>query len=233
MNQLLLKFQLPRGVRLFPNAFRELVAKQDLDMPAAFHRNAVGTSNVGLPPISFVGGVSWVGILSQPNQDHLLHQLLGPAATAISRHLNTNVPMNMVTLELGAEKKFSPINYRLREMALKRRYDSTRAKPVDLLIRERLLSGLARIASTHMIDLPSDDFLDVAVTIRKERGLRLQVHNVMTNEYVHLVDADISMNVALSGMWQVGNLTSRGYGRLIQEHPGIPSHKKIIGVEHA
>jgi hypothetical protein len=233
MIQTLLKYQLPKGVRVYPNQFRELLAKQDLQLPEAFHRTPDGKTNTGLPGICFVGGVSWVGILANPNQDAIFNQMIGPATMAISRFLNTSVPVQIDQIKFGAQARLVPVNYRLREMALKRRYDTTRARPVEELVRERILKGMARIANQYGIDLPSDDALDVDVTIRYERGLRLEVPQKMTNEFLHLVDADVSMNVDLAGMWQVGNLTSRGYGRLIQEHPGIPANKQIIGVEHA
>ena len=43
----------------------------------------------------------------------------------------------------------------------------------------------------------------------------------MTNEYVTLVDAKLMIHAELKGMWFLGNLTARGYGRVIQDRPGM------------
>lgn len=229
MHQTLLRYQLPPGTRIYPNQFRELVAKQDIKNPAVFHRDERGQSLVDLPALCFVGATNWVGILAQPNEDDLLNSIIGPATMALSKHLNTSIPISIEQLQVKAEKRFEPVKYRLREIALKRRYETTQKRPVDELIRDRILSGLERLAGKFCIDLPSADFLDVDVNIRIERGVQLQVTGKMTKAFVHVVDADIEMNVDLGGMWMVGNLTSRGYGRLIKENPGVIRGKHIEG----
>lgn len=187
--------------------------------------------NPGLPALCFVGGRTWVGILAAPDSQSLLYDIAGPATIALSRHLQTSVPMQIKALSFGVSHSFSPIEYRLREVALKRRYQTTRDTPVDELIRARVVSGLTRIANTYGLDLPSENALDIHVNVLKERGLRLTVPNKVTNEYLHLVDADISMCAQLKGMWLVGNLTSRGYGRLISRVAGIEFNNDME-VEH-
>lgn len=47
--------------------------------------------------------------------------------------------------------------------------------------------------------------------------MRLRTTTGDTNEFVTLADADISMNIKLTGYWQFGHLQSRGYGRVIRK----------------
>ena len=37
----------------------------------------------------------------------------------------------------------------------------------------------------------------------------------MTNQYVELASGTFTMHCQLSGLWQMGNLQARGYGRII------------------
>ncbi len=233
--QTLLSFSLPPNT-MYPRVFRELLAAKGSNIePAFFHRDPeTGRPAQGRAKISTVGGPTWVGILAQPGEAHLLYKYMGEITRVLCQHLGHAVPMRLVEHTLSIRPTAEPVTYRLSEICLRRRIGGDREtqmkrvyskeKPSDILIQEILLRGLNAAARRYGFDLPTDNQIDPQVWIKKELGLRtFESGLIETSEASGLVIADVTMNLELGGMWLFGDLSSRGYGRMIRRvaRPGI------------
>lgn len=215
--QTILKIRLPEGARIYPSRFRELLAKQN-DLPEGFFHYENGRPRNGLPETQVVGGKGWVGVLASGDaQRAIVAQATGTAIRAASAELGGRpVQVAIEDIEFAVRDGHMPITYFIREMAIKRRHPGARTADVRDLIERRLRQALARQAESAGLDMPVDYPLQIA-EVTRERGLRLETASGMTNEYVHLVDASFSTTLVLSGIWMCGNLTARGYGRIIRD----------------
>lgn len=216
--QLLLRIELPEGTRVYPSEFREYVAKA-MDLlpacPALFHYDGSGKPANGIPLTRFVGGRSWLGIITDESQADVLYQAMGPAVKAVEHLCGKLTPMRIERQTLEIKPLPFGRKYWIREMAAKRRGPRARSMPDDQLIRERLLAGLARQAEEFGLKWPGDEALQLRdITVTKARGLALSTTGGVTREYVSLFDASFTINAELLGYWFAGSLPSRGYGRI-------------------
>jgi hypothetical protein len=222
-HQTLLRISLPGGMRIYPSAFREMLAKMP-DLPnALFHRDDAGkTINTCPPAIRMAGAVGWVGLVAEPGSEQLLFSVMGSAVQAASTAIGKSCSIQVETIELNIKALNEPRVYWVREMAIKRQHKRAMEQDVETLIRERMLTSLEASCNSNGFVCPTADALGIEVVeIVHERGLRLQTTTGLTNMFVHLVDARVMVHADLDGMWFVGNLTSRGYGRIIQPRPGM------------
>lgn len=222
--QTLLRIGLPEGTLIYPSRFRELLAKQPDMPPALFHRNADGKTCNDLPGLLTIGGRQWLGILAQPGYEDVLYQAMGLAVRVLTLEAGKSVPVDVQRLELDINRAHTPITYFVREMAIKRRYQAARSADIESLVKTRILAGLARLADRYNLDIPTEEQLGLDVSVHKNIGMRLETTNGLSNEYVSLVDARISMFAELKGHWMVGNLTSRGYGRIGRDLQTLAVH---------
>ena len=220
--QTLLRIGVPRGKRVFPSQFRELLAKQPGLPNELFHRDEAGQTKNERPGIRVAGAVGWIGLVADPGfESHVYSaaqaciqvatQLSGqPAAVGIEQH------------EFGLRPSNEPIRYWIREMTLKRRHKRALEKSVEDLISERALQAINATCSRYGFDCPTDEQLGVMVVqTHRPRGMYLQTTSGVTEEAVTLVDAEVLIHANLKGLWFAGNLTSRGYGRIIPSRPGM------------
>ncbi len=230
MHQSLLKIMLPDGVpQLYSNEFREMLAKggdsNPLLPPAFFHCGANGVSLQGKPDIRIVGGCRWVGILDQTGRSPLFDGAVGAATRIVAQHYGQPVPIQVEAPKFGAnidaEGGVSGMrSYFVRDLAIKRRGKGRRSMEDRELVRRVLLDGIGEIASRYGFDVPPEDALNLRIHDFRCIGLRLGTVRGATNEYVSLVNAEITMNCDLSGIWQAGSLQSRGYGRIVPKIAG-------------
>lgn len=213
--QTLLRIALPADVRVFPSQFRERLAK-DGDLPASFFHYDAGRPMTGTPTVRIVGGKTWVGILAcGANQYDLVSEAMTPAVRALNlqgRVLRTAIE----TFEFGVADSHLPQTYFIREMTIKRRHVAARLADDRDLVTERLRQGLIRQFCENEFYVP-DDFPLMVTEVIRPRGLHLKTANGKSNEYVTLLDAQFVTPLNLSGFWFAGNLTARGYGRIIRD----------------
>lgn len=236
--QTLLRFSLPEGMKLYPRQFRELLAARGTFSSQFFHRDAVtGRPANGRAMISMIGGPRWVGVLAQPGAEHLIDAHMVECLRAITAHVAAPVPMQIEQYDISLAATPYPVQYRLSEICLRKRIKQPkmlrhqrlqhgRDKPNEQEIREVILRGLSAAARKHGWDLPLDEQIDLNIWIKKEMGLRIETSEGL-GDGACLIIADVSMHLDLGGIWQFGDLSSRGYGRLIRQNPGVPRNARI------
>lgn len=220
--QTLLRISLPDGFTLYASHFREMLAKLPGVPAALFHRDAEGKTLNERPGIRAMGGAGWVGLLADSEHAPLVIAAAGAAILAVSTFVGRPCKVQMENLNFGIKLAHSPQTYWVREMAIKRKSPKARAQDVGSLIAERALSSIEATCEKYGLDCPTSNQLEITTTeIVRERGMNLETSTGLTGMFVHLVDAVITVHADLGGMWFVGNLTARGYGRLIQPRPGM------------
>lgn len=217
--QVLLKIDLPQGTRVYISDFREYVAKAMGQLPACpelFHYVNPGQTAPNMPRTRFVGGKRWLGILTDEANENVLYTAMGPAVQAIQHLCGRVTPIYIERVELKLTPVFHPSRrYWVREMAIKQRSRRKREMDPVELVSQEILTGLKRQAEAYGLAWPGDDKIGLdRVVVEKARGLALRTTEGVTGEYVGLFDASFSLNASLEGYWLVGNLTSRGYGRI-------------------
>ena len=242
MKQALLRFSLPADTALYATQFKDLIARACDKHPVVgesfFHyRNGQAISDAE-PDIRFVGGKRWVGILSRSGDTATLLPVAGIAALELGKHCGKPVSMELLEPAYGVEITSYPVHYYYRDVVAKHanRWKGTNEDLVIRTLTERLRLERDRV----MLDLPALDIssyrdeaftrhLDHAAderTLLKER-LGIEIHDLRrlampletatgkTNTSVILLQGSFSMFAKLAGMWQMGSLQSRGYGRII------------------
>ncbi len=220
--QTLLRISFPEGVTLYASHFREMLAKLP-EVPAAlFHRDVEGKTLNERPGIRVVGGTGWVGLLADSEREPLVTAVAGAAILAVSAYAKRPCKVQMESLQFGVKLSHAPQAYWVREMAIKRKSPKARAQEVGALIAERVLTSIEATCEKYGFDCPTADQLEISTAeIIRERGMNLETSTGLTGMFVHLVDALVIVHADLDGMWFVGNLTARGYGRLIRPRPGM------------
>lgn len=224
MKQNLLKIEIPKGKELRGADFREMLAKET-NLPEAFFHyengkpksSSNGSKNQAdaLPPICIISGKGWVGILAQPGHEELIELATGKALRVVNKRLDTICKVELQSPEFGCAPHDAPATYWVREMVMKRRNPMSRSSSVEDLVERRVKSGLERYAEAYDIVLPSWEAMDLRITkCERPRGLAIRTTSGTTNEYATLVDVEFKAFVNLKGIWMLGNLTSRGYGRV-------------------
>jgi hypothetical protein len=220
--QTLLRIGLPRGKRLYPSEFREMLAKIPSMPSALFHVDENRVALNDRPGIRVVGATGWVGLVADEENKLLLREATGAAIMAVSERTGQACSVEIEEHEFGLKPTFEPKVYWVREMVIKQRGKRARELDPESLIRDRIVTSLEATCEKYGIDCPTVDQLGIeTIEAIRPRGLPLQTTTGVTKEFVMLVDARVLIHADLNGMWFVGNLTSRGYGRIIKERPGM------------
>jgi hypothetical protein len=223
--QTLLKIGLPEGVLIYPAQFREWLAQEPNMPPVLFHRNPeTNNPSNGLPGLLTVGGKQWLGILAQPGHEDVLYSVMGAAVKRATTGAGKSVKVEVQQIEMGVSQTQYPVKYWVREMAIKRRGPKSREMDINELVKERLFESMQRYADRYGLDLPTAEQLEIDVDVLKSIGLQLRTTKGITNEFVTLVDAELSIFADLQGHWMVGNLTARGYGRVGRDLKALAVH---------
>ena len=223
MKQSLLKIHLPKNSKqLFAADFREMLAKagdgSPLLPPAFFNYGEDGKPLSSVTPeIRIVGGKSWVGVLSMNHESQLFDASVGIASRVASNYYDMPLAINVESKEFSVTRSDFPVVYYLRDMAIKRRTQKAQEKEIEELAKKRIENSLAQIAERYGFNMPKPEQMQIVFHKSKNIGLHLKTRDSKSNEYVSLLNAEISMYLDLRGIWQVGNLPSRGYGRLIKQ----------------
>lgn len=218
MKQYLLKINLPPGVTRRPGDLRSLTASLNSSSPALFGRDEDGKT-VHHPKAKFVGGAGWVGLLVNQHNEELLRRHAGDVLLMLSQALKQPCAVQFEEHDYALIPTHSPVEFRAREMALKMRGgNNPRANPdvdVPALLKKRLYASIDRACAEAGIDCPDEETLGIDnIEINRSIGMRLVADTGPTKEFVGLMDVSFTLHANLRGIWQVGSLTSRGYGRL-------------------
>ena len=221
MNQTLLRINLPRGVRVYPSAFREALARESDLPPAFFHRKDGKTINAR-PTIRTAGTRNWVGLVADGEESRqLLYQAVEPAMKIVNRLAGAPCFMEIENLNYHLASRQTPQRYFLREIVIKQRSKIRRTAPLEDVIKGSILQSIRDTCAQMEWDCPEDEDLGVIVKeVTHARGMLLQTTTGVTKESVGLFDAEILIHAELKGIWFLGNLTSRGYGMLIKPYGG-------------
>jgi hypothetical protein len=230
--QTLLKIQIPRGShRLYGADFRELLARS-ANLPEEFFqykngkpkgsklREDGGTplQSEALPSICTVSGNGWVGILGQPGQEDMVDLATGKAIRLVNSHLGTICKVELENPNFGCAGSSSPITYWIREMVVRRKTPALIKADLATLIEIRVKSGIERYAEAYGFDLPSWEDMDLRIIeCEHPRGLAIRTTTGITDEFATLVDVQFKAFIDLQGIWMLGNLTARGYGRVCRK----------------
>lgn len=241
MKQILLKIEIPNGKELRGADFREALAK-NADLPETFfnYENGAPKNSKGgfdgsqleidaLPSVCVVSGKSWVGILAQPGSDDYIDMATGKAIRIAGQLAGTACKAEVQALKFGCAERKEPVTYWIREMVIKRRNPGARAADIQTLVEQRVKAGLLRYAAAYGHILPTWDDMDLRITLcDRPRGLAIRTTKGTTNEYATLVDVEFKAFLDLQGIWMVGNLTSRGYGRICAAREMSASRLEVI-----
>ncbi len=220
--QTVLRIGVPHGKRVFPSQFREMLAKQP-DLPnALFHRDGQGRTINNRPGIRTAGATGWVGLVADPGSESLVYEA-APACIQVASQLSGQPSSaNIEQHKMAFTPTEEPRRYLIRELALKRRHQKAREQNLEDLIRQRITSSLLACCNRNGFDCPGDEQLGVMVAhTHRPRGMFIQTTAGVTGEALTLVDVEVLIHAKIEGMWFAGNLTSRGYGRIIPSRPGM------------
>jgi len=235
MKQRLLKISLPDDVRLYSSVLREMVAKDSSLSAEFFHYKKDEGSSVsrpanGQPVIRFIGGKTWVGMISTGDGD-LPEQLFNSglphviqAAFSATKKPN-KIQINDLSMHVCDHH--NPSQWFVREMVVKRRTKNARTEDLTALYENRLRKSILRQSEELGVDL-DDDFPLAVTEVIRPRGLRLVTSTGPTNEYAELADIRFSTSLDFKGMWFAGNLTARGYGRIIRDPEQYSDKKEAV-----
>lgn len=239
MKQALLRIQIPRTAPpLYAGKFKEQVARAaDGDPripPDIWHYSENGRPIPDADPdIRFVGGKGWVGLLSISGNTAPLMNLMPHALNVASTHAGEPVAMELQHPTFGLEPTDYPVRYFVRDAVAKRSRHTTQPT-ADLLVR-MLCRRLCAARDRYNLDLPiaapredgrvywEDDHalmverLGIFAADTRSIGMQLETATGKTKQFVGLINGSFVMNAKLTGIWQIGNLPSRGHGRLIMD----------------
>lgn len=242
MKQAHLRFTLPQDQRLGSGQFKDLVTKACSGLnivPESFfhYQNGRPIPNA-MPDIRFIGGRQWVGILSASGDTNALLAVSGVASMALFKEFGVPVPMELLESTWGMEETPYAQRYFFRDVVHRKGHTWTGTN--EELITRLVINVLQRERDEKGLDFPGlevgavepeqyasadEQFLKerLAITVHEcdEMGLRLTFADGQTNRYARMLRGSFSMNAKLSGIWQAGNLQSRGHGRLILAVGGV------------
>lgn len=178
----------------------------------------------GRPPIRIVGSMRWGGVVFDESKHDYFYTALPNILKVASDIAGQPVKLNVEQHQLRIRYTDTPIRYMLREMAIYRRSAASKAMSTEDLVSSRLfggfegnLQGLDGICMQYGLELPDARTLDLKVNVLREFGVPLRSSDGLSKEYFTVVSGEVWMNAILGGVWQVGNLTSRGYGQIIRK----------------
>lgn len=178
----------------------------------------------GRAPVRVVGGQTWAGVIADPEMEGLLIPHLGSILKVASSAAGCAVKIELEQRKFGISYTEYPVKYNLRELVLKRRCEDARSANLESLIEDRIWGGVSGdsyygidgTCAKFGFEPPSREQLELRVFPMKNIGLHMKSSDGLSKEYMSLIDAEVWMNAKLDGVWQVGNLISRGYGRFIK-----------------
>lgn len=225
MFQHLLRISLSRGQHASVEEFRERVAKHMNGVSGAshlFHYSDEGAPLQGVPLCRFVGGQGWIGFLSERGEGDV-SQITTPAIKAIS-----DMNLDLSGLKIETHKKSgntsidgSPFFYVL-SRAVDRKNSQIKKTLSDEVLAQRMIERMLEEGAKagSIIDLPPSSELDIKIHDIRCRGLQLTFASGSTARYAHMLNATFTMNMNLSGLWQAGQLQSRGHGMIYKRNHG-------------
>nr|6H9H_A Chain A, Csf5 [Aromatoleum aromaticum EbN1]6H9H_B Chain B, Csf5 [Aromatoleum aromaticum EbN1]6H9I_A Chain A, Csf5 [Aromatoleum aromaticum EbN1]6H9I_B Chain B, Csf5 [Aromatoleum aromaticum EbN1] len=176
---------------------------------------------LAIPGIRIVGSSTWVGILATGERyKPLLEAATLPAIQIVTQRCGRGVGVELEQHTLSIKGLDDPKRYFVRNLVMKRGLTKTAENTTQ--VASRILSALERQAVAYSLDLPPTAQVDIHVeSVVRPRGMRLVTSTGATEQFVGLADVEFYACLDLKGYWFAGNLTSRGYGRIIADHPAM------------
>ena len=232
--QTLLKIRIEEAP--FPQDFRSVLAKECTLSPQFFHRDEEGNTKNGEPLIRIMGWKGWVGVLASGDEGmEILRVSLREILPVVAREFGvpkiemTHSWQRAFPLSSGQEHYFVPA------LVVKCRTPRRKSSDEKKLAEDVLRSSLVRTAKTNGIN--PDLFTDSSFRMEVESvlpatplGIRRSTPEGprMTSEEARKMRVVFKMNRSLQGHWFVGNLTSRGYGRIVQLHDEDSAKPRVV-----
>lgn len=212
MKQYLIKFSLPKSKRVYPADFRKAIAKE-LDDPSQEDLfNYQGGQGADKYPLNrFVGGAGWVGFVSEESE-LVASKTLAPGIKVLNamgitagieiiehnKSMTITSEPNLFALNGGVDKRKNPRRRQLDDKAY---------------IKEMVWKMLARAVEQNILPiLPTEDELNLVVFDARSLGVKAGHNNGEGGLFYHSVSGQFSMNAQMTGLWQAGQLLSRGNG---------------------
>ncbi len=178
----------------------------------------------GRAPVRVIGAQTWVGVIADPEMEGILIPHISSILKVASKVAGCAVKIELEQCQFGISYTEYPVKYNLRELVLKRRCEDARNAKLETLIADRIWGGVSGdsyfgidgTCARFGFEPPSLEQLELRIFPLRNIGLHMKSSDGLSKEYVSLIDAEIWMNAKLEGVWQVGNLISRGYGRFIK-----------------
>lgn len=173
-----------------------------------------------LPGIRIIGSSTWVGILATGSRYRpLLDAATIPAIQIVTERSGRSVGVELEQRQLSVKGLDYPKRYFIRNLVLKHGLTKTNNEEC---IRSRITDALERQSLAYGLDLPTAAHMDIRISqVVRPRGMRLVTSTGATGQFVGLADVEFYACADLKGYWFAGNLTSRGYGRIVADHPAM------------
>jgi hypothetical protein len=220
MLQHLVKFRLTGDKRIYPSAFRDAIAKQlnDPTQENLFHyKNGQGAN--GHPLNRFVGGKGWVGFISEESES-MAAQVLAPGIKVL-KQLGINAGIELISESKTAFLCDEPVLYAI-SSGIDKRSDPKRRNLTDAQYINHMIWKMLETASEQgVLDiLPVESELNLTVFESTSVGIKAGHNRGEGNLHYHKVHGKFAMNMRLTGLWQAGQLLSRGNGQLYKINNG-------------
>lgn len=160
-----------------------------------------------------------MGVVVDDGHADLLMRHSGEIILAASKHLGRAVPVEFEQHEHSLVKTQFVHHYRALNVAIKRRGPSARESNIDALASRRIVASLLKQSTVLGMDVPEEQDLEIAcIEVDRTVGVQLKTDAGLTNEWMTVIPSLSFTSFAdLKGFWFVGNLSSRGHGRVVRQ----------------
>ena len=220
MLQHIVKFTLPKGTDVYPIDFRKAVAKEldDMSQDELFnYKNGNGRDSY--PYGRFVGGRGWVGYVSEAGEA-LSTSVLSPGIKVLSK-LGINAGVTLSQEQKRCYLSDDPIIYSISGGVDKSKNKRLRNRTDAQYIEHMIWRMLEQAVKLNLMDiLPTEDDLGLKVFETRSLGIPASHNNNEGGLFYTKVSGTFTMNLTLEGLWQAGQLLSRGHGLIYRQNKG-------------
>lgn len=220
MQQHIVKFKLPHGVTVYPYDLRKGVAKtlNDPSMDPIFnYQNGQGVD--AYPHSRFIGGKGWVGYVSEVDEA-MVNTVLAPCIKVLN-NMKINAGVEMITQTRSASPSDEPIIYALSGGVDKSKNKKLHTRSDEAYMQHMIWRMLENAVKQGILDiLPTEDELNLRIYDTRSVGIPAGHNNGEGKLFYNKTSGQFSMNLNLKGIWQAGQLLSRGYGMIYKKNRG-------------
>jgi len=220
MQQHIVKFKLPRGVTFYPSDLRKAVAKEVNDPSMDDIFNYKDGQGVDAYPLSrFIGGKGWVGYVSEVSES-MVTRVLTPSIKVLN-HMGINAGVELSTQERSAFLSEEPTIYSLSGGVDKSKNKKLHSRTDEQYMQHMIWRMLENAVKLDILDiLPTEKELGLTIFDTRSVGIPAGHGNGEGNLFYNKTSGTFAMNLKLQGLWQAGQLLSRGYGLIYTQNKG-------------